>query len=146
MQSGRDGSNMESGFGGGVVVARPSVLIGGGGGGMSVVGSGISGAGGTPSVGLTTSHSGGSFGGSIKSKCKISPYLRPFTKESLDNLEARTSTVIRDYGFLPRRNPTVADGSLLPNKYEPFPKYMYGRPLEEVDQFIFEQVSLSLLV
>ena len=91
------------------------------------------------------SSGGGGFGGSIKSKSRITPFLQPFTKESLDHLEARTSSVIRDYGFLPRRNPTVVDGGLLPSKYEPFPRHMYGRPLEEVDQFIFEQVSTNIL-
>lgn len=81
---------------------------------------------------------GGSYGSSHR---RTSPSLKPFTQESLERLETRTSSVIRDYGFLPRRTPTVVDGGLLPNKYEPFPRYMYGRPLEEIDHFIFEEVS-----
>ena len=84
----------------------------------------------------------GSIGGSYRgTSSRTSPALKPFTQESLERLETRTSSVIRDYGFLPRRTPTVLDGGLLPNKYEPFPKYMYGRPLEEIDNFIFEEVS-----
>lgn len=35
---------------------------------------------------------------------------------------------------------SVEDGSLLPKKYEPFPQHMYGRPLEEIDTFIYEEV------
>lgn len=80
------------------------------------------------------------FGQSLKSKEKISPYLRPFTKQSVADLEARTAAVIRDYGFLPRRNATVADGSILPHQYEPFPSSKYGSPLEEMDHFIFHKV------
>lgn len=93
------------------------------------------------------SLSGGSIsiGGSWKGphSRRSSPTLKPFTQESLTRLESRTSSVIRDYGFLPRRNPTVTDGGLLPNHFEPFPRYMYGRPLEELDHFIFEEVSIE---
>ena len=96
---------------------------------------------------LGTSGGGSAGGGSYAGRSnRTSPALKPFTQESLERLETRTSSVIRDYGFLPRRTPTVLDGGLLPNKYEPFPKYMYGRPLEEIDNFIFEEVSLTFLV
>lgn len=86
----------------------------------------------------------GSAGGSYGSHRRTSPSIKPFTQESLERLETRTSSVIRDYGFLPRRTPIVADGGRLPTKYEPFPRYMYGRPLEEIDRFIFEEVSMYL--
>lgn len=92
------------------------------------------------------SSSGGtvSIGGSWKGahSRRTSLTLKPFTQESLSRLETRTSSVIRDYGFLPRRTPTVTDGGRLPNQFEPFPRYMYGRPLEELDHFIFEEVSV----
>jgi hypothetical protein len=35
----------------------------------------------------------------------------------------------------------VVDGAVLPRKFEPFPEEMYGRPLEEIDNFIYEEVS-----
>lgn len=92
---------------------------------------------GDESISLSGSGGGGSYG----SNRRTSPNLKPFTQESLEALETRTSSVIRDYGFLPRRSPYVVDGGRLPTKYEPFPRYMYGRPLEEIDRFIFEEVS-----
>lgn len=92
-------------------------------------------------MGDESSSLSGSAGGSYGSNRRTSPNLKPFTQESLERLETRTSSVIRDYGFLPRRTPIVVDGGRLPTKYEPFPRYMYGRPLEEIDRFIFEEVS-----
>lgn len=40
-----------------------------------------------------------------KSKPKITVEVRPFTKESLEKINLRTSNLIRDYGFLPKRSP-----------------------------------------
>ncbi len=49
--------------------------------------------------------------------------------------------MVREYGFHPRTKASVEDGALLPRKYEPFPQNMYGKPLEEIDSFIYEEVS-----
>ncbi|XP_023289441.1 uncharacterized protein LOC111674215 [Orussus abietinus] len=67
--------------------------------------------------------------------------VKPFTKESLDRLENRTVQLVREYGFQPRRKTSVEDGAVLPNKFEPFPANLYGRPLEEIDNFIYDEVS-----
>lgn len=32
---------------------------------------------------------------------------------------------------------------MLPRKFEPFPEHMYGKPLEEIDTFIYEEVSTA---
>ncbi|XP_015592583.1 sodium channel protein 60E [Cephus cinctus] len=65
--------------------------------------------------------------------------VKPFTKESLDRLENRTVQLVREYGFQPRRKTSVEDGAVLPNKFEPFPTDLYGRPLEEIDNFIYDE-------
>ncbi|XP_065166604.1 sodium channel protein 60E isoform X3 [Atheta coriaria] len=65
--------------------------------------------------------------------------VKPFTKESLERLERKTVQLIKEYGFQPRRKLSVEDGSRLPAKYEPFPKKLYGRPLEEIDSFIYDE-------
>ena len=49
--------------------------------------------------------------------------------------------MVREYGFHPRSKVSVEDGALLPKKFEPFPQNMYGKPLEEIDNFIYEEVS-----
>lgn len=67
--------------------------------------------------------------------------VKPFTKESLDRLETRTVQLVRDYGFQPKRKTSVEDGAILPHKFEPFPSNLYGRPLEEIDNFIYDEVS-----
>lgn len=72
--------------------------------------------------------------------------VKPFTKESLDRLENRTVQLVRDYGFQPRRKTSVEDGAVLPNKFEPFPSNLYGRPLEEIDNFIYDEVSCVALL
>lgn len=69
--------------------------------------------------------------------------VKPFTKESLERLERKTVQLVREYGFQPRRKLSVEDGSRLPAKYEPFPKNLYGRPLEEIDNFIYDEVCLG---
>ena len=33
------------------------------------------------------------------------------------------------------------DGAELPAKFEPFPPDLLGRPVEEIDQFVYEKVS-----
>jgi hypothetical protein len=67
--------------------------------------------------------------------------VKPFTKESLDKLESKTIQLVRDYGFQPKRKLSVEDGSVLPIKFEPFPHRLYGKPLEEIDNFIYDEVS-----
>lgn len=74
----------------------------------------------------------------VKGKAQV----KPFTKESLERLERKTVQLVREYGFQPRRKLSVEDGSRLPAKYEPFPKNLYGRPLEEIDNFIYDEVGL----
>lgn len=67
--------------------------------------------------------------------------VKPFTKESLERLETKTVQLVKEYGFQPRRKLSVEDGARLPYKYEPFPPKLYGRPLEEIDNFIYDEVS-----
>ena len=76
-----------------------------------------------------------------KSKPKIAYEVRPFTKESLEKINLRTSNLIRDYGFLPKRKPNLMDGAELPAKYEPFPPELLGKPVEEIDQYVYEKVN-----
>jgi len=68
--------------------------------------------------------------------------VKPFTKES--KLENKTVQLVREYGFQPKRKRSVEDGAVLPNKFEPFPNDLYGRPLEEIDNFIYDEVSLTI--
>lgn len=63
-----------------------------------------------------------------------------YTERSQVKHESRHIQLVREYGFHPRNKTTVEDGSVLPRKYEPFPENMYGRPLEEIDTFIYEEV------
>lgn len=65
--------------------------------------------------------------------------VKPFTKES--RLENKTVQLVREYGFQPKKKMSVEDGAVLPNKFEPFPNDLYGRPLEEIDNFIYDEVS-----
>lgn len=70
--------------------------------------------------------------------------VKPFTRESLERLENKTVQLVKEYGFQPRRKVSVEDGSVLPGKFEPFPSRLYGRPLEEIDNFIYEEVCLLI--
>jgi hypothetical protein len=79
----------------------------------------------------------------LANRPKISYEVRPFTKESLEKINIRTSNLIRDYGFLPKRKPNLLDGAELPAKYEPFPIELLGRPVEEIDQYVYEKVGLT---
>lgn len=72
----------------------------------------------------------------------VKQQVKPFTRESLERLENKTVQLVRDYGFQPRRKLSVEDGSVLPPKFEPFPSKLYGRPLEEIDNFIYDEVSI----
>ena len=74
-------------------------------------------------------------------KTRIAYEVRPFTRESLEKINIRTSNLIRDYGFLPKRSPNLQDGAQLPAKYEPFPQELLGKPVEELDQYVYEKVS-----
>lgn len=64
-----------------------------------------------------------------------------YTERSQVKHESRHIQLVREYGFHPRNKATVEDGAVLPRKYEPFPGNMYGRPLEEIDTFIYEEVG-----
>ena len=64
-----------------------------------------------------------------------------YTEKSQDKHESRHVQLVREYGFHPRSKVQVVDGAVLPRKFEPFPEEMYGRPLEEIDTFIYEEVS-----
>lgn len=64
-----------------------------------------------------------------------------YTQRSQIKHETRHIQLVREYGFHPRNKATVEDGDVLPRKFEPFPENMYGRPLEEIDHFIYEEVS-----
>lgn len=66
--------------------------------------------------------------------------MKPFTKASLDKKSRRNRATIRDYGFVPRNKLSIQDGAILPQKYEPFPNTLYGKALEEIDQFIYDEV------
>jgi hypothetical protein len=59
-------------------------------------------------------------------------------------MENKTVQLVKEYGFQPRRKVSVEDGSVFPGKFEPFPSRLYGRPLEEIDNFIYEEVSLLI--
>ncbi|KAG5346938.1 SCN60 protein, partial [Acromyrmex charruanus] len=63
--------------------------------------------------------------------------VKPFTKES--RLENKTIQLVREYGFQPKKKMSVEDGAILPNKFEPFPNNLYGRPLKEIDNFIYDE-------
>jgi hypothetical protein len=58
-------------------------------------------------------------------------------------MEHKTVQLVKEYGFQPRRKRSVQDGSVLPGKFEPFPSRLYGRPLEEIDSFIYDEVGSS---
>ncbi|XP_058466071.1 sodium channel protein 60E isoform X1 [Malaya genurostris] len=62
-----------------------------------------------------------------------------YTEKSQDKHESRHIQLVREYGFHPRSKVQVEDGAVLPRKFEPFPDDMYGRPLEEIDNFIYEE-------
>ena len=70
--------------------------------------------------------------------------VKPFTRESLERMENKTVQLVKEYGFQPRRKVSVEDGSVLPGKFEPFPSRLYGRPLEEIDNFIYDEVCLLI--
>ena len=71
--------------------------------------------------------------------------IRAFTKESLEKINLRTANLIRDYGFLPKRSAHIEDGAQLPMKFEPFPSDLLGKPIEELDQFVYEKVKCHLM-
>lgn len=64
-----------------------------------------------------------------------------YTQKSQIKHENRHIQLVREYGFHPRTKATIEDGDVLPKKFEPFPPTMYGKPLEEIDNFIYEEVS-----
>ncbi|CRK95854.1 CLUMA_CG009301, isoform A [Clunio marinus] len=72
---------------------------------------------------------------------KAAQYVKvvEYTEKSQDKHESRHVQLVREYGFHPRSKVQVVDGSVLPRKFEPFPEHMYGRPLEEIDTFIYEE-------
>ncbi|XP_052566743.1 sodium channel protein 60E isoform X4 [Culex pipiens pallens] len=62
-----------------------------------------------------------------------------YTEKSQEKSESRHIQLVREYGFHPRSKVQVEDGAMLPRRFEPFPDDMYGRPLEEIDNFIYEE-------
>ena len=78
-----------------------------------------------------------------KPKPKMVIEIRAFTKESLEKINLRTANLIRDYGFLPKRSPHIEDGAELPLKFHPFPPELLGKPVEELDQFVYEKVKIN---
>ena len=83
---------------------------------------------------------GGRKNGFHRPKPKMQAEIRAFTKESLEKINLRTANLIRDYGFLPKRSAHIEDGAQLPMKFEPFPEDLLGKPIEELDQFVYEKV------
>ncbi|XP_069361351.1 sodium channel protein 60E isoform X6 [Maniola hyperantus] len=65
--------------------------------------------------------------------------VTPFTRESAKRAGSRGAQLVREFGFMPRRRLSVEDGARLPRKFEPFPPKLYGRPLEEIDNFIYDE-------
>lgn len=82
---------------------------------------------------------GGGNGGGGKEEPRAA--VTPFTRESARRAGSRGAQLVREFGFMPRRRLSVEDGARLPRKYEPFPPKLYGRPLEEIDNFIYDEVS-----
>ncbi|CAD0203063.1 unnamed protein product [Chrysodeixis includens] len=75
--------------------------------------------------------------------------VTPFTRESARRAGSRGAQLVREFGFMPRRRLSVEDGARLPRKYEPFPPKLYGRPLEEIDNFIYDEspnIMLAMFV
>lgn len=72
--------------------------------------------------------------------------VTPFTRESAKRAGSRGAQLVREFGFMPRRRLSVEDGARLPRKYEPFPPKLYGRPLEEIDNFIYDEVSVLFTI
>lgn len=77
-----------------------------------------------------------------KPKPRMQCEIRAFTQDSLEKINLRTSNLIRDYGFLPKRSAHIEDGAQLPMKFEPFPPALLGRPIEELDQVVYEKVRM----
>lgn len=75
-----------------------------------------------------------------KPKPKMQVEIRAFTKESLEKINLRTANLIRDYGYLPKRAAHLEDGCELPMKFGTFPPHLRGKPVEELDQFVYEKV------
>ncbi|XP_034479991.1 sodium channel protein 60E-like, partial [Drosophila innubila] len=69
-----------------------------------------------------------------------------YTQKSQVKHENRHIQLVREYGFHPRTKASVEDGDVLPRKFEPFPEHMYGKPLEEIDTFIYEEVSRRFFI
>ncbi|XP_041984425.1 sodium channel protein 60E isoform X2 [Aricia agestis] len=72
-------------------------------------------------------------------RCEPRAVVTPFTRESAKRAGSRGAQLVREFGFMPRRRLSVEDGARLPRKYEPFPPKLYGRPLEEIDNFIYDE-------
>lgn len=70
--------------------------------------------------------------------------VRPLTKDSLETRQHVSTSV--GYGYQTRNKVSVLDGSVLPSKFEPFPSELYGMPLEEIDNFIFDEVSETYFI
>ncbi|XP_069701010.1 sodium channel protein 60E-like isoform X2 [Periplaneta americana] len=93
----------------------------------------------TPATSSSPGPSAPNGGGGGKGANKAQ--VKPFTRESLERMENKTVQLVKEYGFQPRRKLSVEDGSVLPGKFEPFPSKLYGRPLEEIDNFIYDEMT-----
>lgn len=89
----------------------------------------------------TCGGGGGGGGGGAGKGDEPRAAVTPFTRESAKRAGSRGAQLVREFGFMPRRRLSVEDGARLPRKYEPFPPNLYGRPLEEIDNFIYDEVS-----
>ncbi|XP_052755865.1 sodium channel protein 60E isoform X2 [Galleria mellonella] len=86
-------------------------------------------------VTFSSETTGGGGGGRDEPRAAVTP----FTRESARRAGSRGAQLVREFGFMPRRRLSVEDGARLPRKYEPFPPKLYGRPLEEIDNFIYDE-------
>ncbi|XKL59871.1 hypothetical protein PGB90_000887 [Kerria lacca] len=82
----------------------------------------------------------------VVSAVKTDPNVdfKPFTRESAEKFDNKTMQIARECGYTSKRKSNIEDEFVLPEKFEPFPRNLYGRPLEEIDNFIYEEVSEKL--
>lgn len=66
---------------------------------------------------------------------------KPYTTESSENYDNAAAKIAHECGYARKRKTSDQDEIVLPGKYEPFPSELYGKPLEEIDNFIYEEVS-----
>lgn len=67
--------------------------------------------------------------------------FRIFDAKAYEALVQRISQASKDYGFIPNRSPTLKDGEILPQQYEPVPRHIFGKPIEDIDGITFDKVN-----